>query len=347
MIRPVQLPVREIIYHFSIEASSLPLASFIDAMTASQEILSDLNKNLFGGHVEYELRVMPPERGSFLAIITLVIDFLDTSYGKEIVKKVTGKVPVEHVRHFFERFSGNTDEAPNYEKVSDHFITEAINRVSADNQPDTLEQSEIAIECLSKAHKAILTEDIEDLKSSGITSENFSNSFRARNRLFQGCLNNSEINGLGFDRDICSQFGRESFEKLIVPESALKGSPMKDSCQKQIVQTAEISVNSPNWKRGGRKWQASWLNYNDISFAIDDPNFWNKVELGNIATTTNDILRVQWVYPTGKSKPSGNVRVIRVLEYNGKKISDSLPKEKVLAIFHGGGEVIEEEPRLF
>lgn len=353
MIRPVQYSVREIIYHFNIESSSLPLQNFLDASKATQAIVSDLNQNLFGGQVKFELRVAPHEKGTFLGVFELIvvtgviIGILESNIGREIVKRFTGKDTNEHLRSLFDLLERNTVNKSGIENVSDDFITEEINRVSQLSQLGKIEQSEIAIECLSKAHGAILTEDLEELKSSGITPDNFRKSFRARNDLYRGCLENGEIKGIGFDRDNSFQLGRESFEKLIIPKSSFERSQIRGSKRKPIVQIVEISVNSPNWKRDGRKWQASWSKHKEISFKIDDEIFWNKVQQREIETTTRDVLKVQWVHYSGKSKPSGDVRVIRVLKYNNKEISASLPEEEVLTMFPGEVEVVDQEPRLF
>lgn len=341
------MPVREIIYHFNVEASSLPLQNFIDAATASQAILSDLNKHVYDGRLRYELRVVPPERGSFIAILTLVIVFINTDYGKEIVKNITGKEPAEHVRHFFERFDRRSVALQNNEQVSDQFISDEIQKVTRNQRSENTEQSEFAVDCLSNAHNAILVLDAEELKSGGITIEKFETSFRARDEFYKGCLKNTEIMGLGFERANCSTLGRENFEKLIISDPSYESSRNSSSPKEWTVEIADISVYSPNWKKKGRKWLSSTDKHGDISFTIDDETFWHKVQRGEIVTTTNDVLRVQWGYPRGRSKPSGDVRVVRVLRYNGYELSESLTEAEVTRIL--GGEVgnKEKEPTLF
>lgn len=350
-------PTREIIYHFKVATPRLLLQNFIDASMASQAVVADLNRNLFGGQVDYELRVVAPERGCFLAVIVVtlfgcgwiiskeIINFFETDIGKEVSKQISGKYPVEHVRHFFQRFQGKSKDSIALDGVSDRYISKEITRAKQSEIPEEQELLAITSDILGEAHNVILTTDYEELSSSGVTTENYEESFRKRDTFLRNCRKNKEIDGLGFDRTDTFPLDQSSFERLIIPPTSYKTSPKTNEIQKWIVETAEISVYSPNWKKKGRKWQASSDKHKDISFSIVDENFWYKVNQGSIYTTTRDNIRVQWAYPREKNKPSGDVRVIRVLEYNGRKISDALPDDMVAMLL--GGEVdLDGQPKL-
>jgi hypothetical protein len=90
-------------------------------------------------------------------------------------------------------------------------------------------------------------------------------------------------------------------------------------------------VHSPNWKRdNNRKWQGSTTETQDIAFVIEDDNFWHHVKIEDIIPHINDNMRVQWAYPEHVIVKPTNVRVLRVLSYNGTSISDPLTTDELL-----------------
>ncbi len=89
-----------------------------------------------------------------------------------------------------------------------------------------------------------------------------------------------------------------------------------------------VKVNSPNWKREGRKWQAETNSDKEVWFSIEDDAFWHHVRIKDIQPDINDNMKVQWAYPGDSAKPS-NVKVLKVITYNGKKISEPLTHEEL------------------
>lgn len=265
----------------------------------------------------------------------------------DVSKQISGKYPVENVRHFFQRFQSKSKDSIALDGVSDRYISKEIARAKQSEIPEEQELLAITSDILGEAHNVILTKEYEELSSSGVTTENYEESFRKTDTFLRNCRKNKEIDGLRFDRTDTFSLDQSSFERLIIPTTSYKTSPKTNETQNWIVETAETSVCSPNWKKKGRKWQASSDKHKDISFLIVDKNFWYKVNQGSIYTTntTKDNIRVQWAYPREKNKPSGDVRVIRVQEYNGRKISDALQDDMVAMLL--GGEVdLDGQPKL-
>ena len=90
----------EIVYHFDVDRSSIPLAQFIDTARATQEIIDDFNRSLFDGKLRYELRVKTPEEGCLIEVLTVVVTvggsvlaFLGTDIGKAFFKGLTTEAP--------------------------------------------------------------------------------------------------------------------------------------------------------------------------------------------------------------------------------------------------------------
>ncbi|MGE9294814.1 MAG: hypothetical protein ACQKBV_00785, partial [Puniceicoccales bacterium] len=97
----------EIIYHFDVKRSSIPLAQFVDTARATQEIVDDFNRSLFDGRLKYELRVKTPEEGSLLEVLTIIVTtgcsvlaFLGTDIGKAFFKGLTLEEPAVWAEKF-------------------------------------------------------------------------------------------------------------------------------------------------------------------------------------------------------------------------------------------------------
>ncbi|MGE9296006.1 MAG: hypothetical protein ACQKBV_06945, partial [Puniceicoccales bacterium] len=198
---------------------------------------------------------------------------------------------------------------------------------------DVTTGSEAEIELLTEAEAIaiillrFLEIDADKLRTIGITPEKFRAAFQGRNRIFKGCIDNPEVEGLAFDRTPDFRLRRTDFLRQI---TQLPGPPLEEAekVTDWNIETVDIVVNSPNWKRDGRKWQAATNKYQDIAFSVEDDGFWLAVERKEIQPDIRDNMRVQWAYPAGLSKPS-QVRVLRVVSYNGKSISDPMTVQEL------------------
>ena len=177
-----------------------------------------------------------------------------------------------------------------------------------------------------------LTLDVDRLREIGITPEKFRAAYVGRNRIFKGCIDNTEVKGITFDRDPVFEIKRGDFPRRIahIPDASVDD-PEKPA--ELNFETVDIVVNSPNWKRDGRNWQAASGKYQDISFSIEDESFWLRVERRDqdLKPTIRDNMRVQWAYPSGTARPS-HVKVYRVLSYNGKQLSPPMSAAEIQAL---------------
>jgi hypothetical protein len=158
-------------------------------------------------------------------------------------------------------------------------------------------------------------------------------------------LDNPEVQGLTFDRSPEFRLRRRDFPRLITQLPDPPAEALAPVSQWSI-ESVDIVVNSPNWKRDGRKWQAATSKHQDIAFSVEDERFWHCVERREIQPDIRDNMRVQWAYPVGLSKPA-NVRVLRVLTYNGKPISSALTEQELQAQLHSIDIVEPDTPDLF
>lgn len=344
----------EIVYHFDVDRSSIPLAQFVDTARATQEIIEDFNKSLFDDKLKYEIRVKTPEEGSLIEVLMVlvtvggsVLGFLATEIGKAFFKGLTNETPAT----WAEKTGAAIRKAILQAKASvvadrSEGLVEVV-----DANPDTTPAPDVSREIEAEAIALILMRfleaDIERLKAIGVTPEKFRVAFQGRNRFFKGCIDNPEVKGISFDRRPDFAIKRSDFPLHI---TQLPDPIYVDPIQPSDLnfETVDIVVNSPNWKRDGRNWQAATGKHQDISFSIEDEGFWNRVEQrdSNLKPNIRDNMRVQWAYPAGTAKPT-HVKVFRVLSYNGFQLSAPMTDQEIQSLQSTVHFVEPETPDLF
>lgn len=337
----------EIVFHFDVERHSIPLKQFIDTARSTQTVIDDFNEQLFDKKLRYELRVRPPETGGLMEVLGLVIlggggamwGFLATDIGKAFIKGLTGEEPAHWAEHFGKKARDEIEKRKSKkgEPTIDVALPEAQEIVSDDNEIDARLLVEMII--------SFLAANVDKLEQVGITPAKFQKAFSGRNTIYKACIENPEVKGLSFDRTHNFPIKRADFPRQIthIPEV------VEPETAQQIawsVESVDIIVNSPNWKRDGRKWQAATNKFQDIAFSIEDETFWYHVDIKDIKPDIRDNMRVQWAYPAGLSKPA-NVRVLKVLTYNGKDISQPLSESELKRILEEPYIIEPDVPDLF
>lgn len=341
----------EIVYHFDVDRSSMPLAQFIDSARATHEIIDDFNKTLFDGKLKYELRIKTPEDGSFIevlmVIVTVGLGFLGTDIGKAFFKGLTTEQPAAWAEKVGAAIRQTLLEAKTLVEPNDSgALVEVVNAI-----PDAVLTEEVSREIEAEAIALVLIRflemETERLRATGVTPEKFRAAFQGRNRIFRGCIDNPEVKGISFDRRPDFTIKRSEFPQRItqLPDS-LPTDPIKPDDLN--FETVDIVVNSPNWKRDGRNWQAATGKYQDVSFSIEDESFWQRVEQrdSDLKPTIRDNMRVQWAYPAGVAKPT-HVKVFRVLSYNGRQLSTPMTAKEIHALKNTVHFVESDTPDLF
>lgn len=115
------------------------------------------------------------------------------------------------------------------------------------------------------------------------------------------------------------------------------------------VESTDIKANSPNWDRGGRLWQAKCTDGEEVTFKIDDDEFWKHVEQKGIKPDINDSMKVQWAYPKYNSryaKKRNRVKVLKVLSFNGKNISKPFNDNELISLLHDYSHVENDQGEL-
>lgn len=344
----------EVIYHFDVARSSIPLAQFIDTARASQDIINDFNDKLFDKKLRYDIHVRTPEEGSLIEVLTVLVTvsgavygFLHTDMGKAFFKGLTTKEPAvwaEELGASIRQGLAKPALTPvpvlpaNDDAV---IVTETEKALEVETQR-RLEAEAVALILLR-----FLALDVDKLRAIGITPEKFRTAFQGRNRIFKGCIDNPEVQGIAFDREPTFEIKRRDFPRRItqLPDPPPEPPPLPSELN---FETVDIVVNSPNWKRDGRNWQAATRRFQDISFSIEDEAFWLRVEQrdADLKPTIRDNMRVQWGYPAGAARPT-HVKVFRVLSYNGKQLAPPMSDTEIQALQATVHFVEPDSPDLF
>jgi hypothetical protein len=307
-------PLGLISLHFDVPDHHIPLSQFIDSAKSAQDIIDSFNQEFFDKQLKYELRVIAPQQGGLIELLQVIVPiaapvwvFLCTDIGKAYIKGLTDHEPV----YWAELAGKKTKE-----------LSKELSEVDKKKLCATI----IALMVIG-----FLQKDTADLQKTGLSKEKFRSAYAAKNRVYEACIKNTEVRGLGFDTSHDFPIKRADFPRFIVDIPSQPEPPEVEENKSWKVNTVDLIVHSPNWKRDNkRKWQGSTTDTQDIAFVIEDNNFWHHVKIKDIVPHINDNMRVQWAYPEGAIKPS-NVRVLRVISYNGKEISSALSEAELFA----------------
>lgn len=341
---------RTIVYHFDVEQHSIPVRQFVDTANATLTILNNFNEELFDNKGKFELRVITPQPGGFIGGFKVIVvvggvvwAFLSTDIGSTFIKGLTGHEPA----FWSERLGEKSRKLiPNKDKdggpppdVMQRMVFEP--EIEDDPKESMLLEAAVLAELIVR----FLETHPDQLEKIGFTKQTFRKAYIAKNSVYQACMDNREVQGLGFDSSDSFQFKRADFPRYItqLPEEE---NPDQEDPQNWVVETVDLLANSPNWARDGRKWQGKTETFGSIAFSIEDENFWHHVKIKDIQTDFGDNMRVQWAYLDGGSKPS-NVRVLKVLSFNGRKIADPLGESELAKILESESLKEADTPDLF
>ncbi|WP_025661827.1 hypothetical protein [Rhizobium sp. IBUN] len=333
----------EILYfHFDVKNHFLKLETFIQTADSARKVVTSLNETFFQKSLQYELVVLPPEEGSFLtrlavwvgAVPAAAFAFANTDVGAAYIEGLTGRPPIEWAKEFGE-MSGDAVKV---------FYETLNSKEKPPGEPSCHPAAKIVVAMT----KGVLESDSEKLKKLGMENGPLVGAMDARAEFYAACINDKDVNRVGFLPDNDFPIPRSSFAER-AQKPPRKGA--EEEPPEWIVSIEDIYVTSPNWDKDDqhvRNWKGKDQSHRDCYFVIDDAQFWYLVRTKNLHVDVLDNLKVQWACQiiNGRAK---NRRVIRVLEYNGNNLAEPLPPDALDAILgrHNAATGGREEPSLF
>lgn len=180
-----------------------------------------------------------------------------------------------------------------------------------------------------EATKSILQRDTSDLEQAGITTTRFRDAYEARNEFYLACADTRDLRAVGFEDGPVFPIDRSDFARLQV---ALPPAEDEDD-EPWTTGIVDLKVTSPNWDRDDRHrfWKGKDAKGRERFFRIEDEHFWQLVKAERLSIHIIDTIRAQWAYQ-GKANSPKNIRVLRVLEFNGEILSEELDENALDAI---------------
>ncbi|MCA0849214.1 hypothetical protein [Salipiger thiooxidans] len=327
--------------HFDVRDHFLKLDTFIKTAENARKVIDALDETFFDGGLEYELIVLPPEEGTFLSKLalwisggtTVVFGFLNTDVGSAYVEGLTGRNPAEWAQSFGEdhraridAFQVETEMPENYETGSG-----VIAGPPEASPISTDEACKEAAQIVVAMARGVLEKSPDELQKVGMEVGALPDAVDARADFYAACLEDRDVKRVGFTPEDEFPIPRNSF-----PERARKPTrkPKDEDPPEWFVSMESIYVTSPNWDKEDQKtrqWKGKDQVRRDCYFVIEDAEFWHKVKQKALHVEVLDNLKVQWAFQNIDGRPK-NRRVLRVLEFNGDKLTDPLPPAAVRAI---------------
>lgn len=322
--------------HFDVQDHYIKLDTFVRTAASAHQVVKALDATFFDGNLDYELIVIPPEAGSFLAKLAFVlasgaalVTISESEILSNYVAGLTGKTPADWVRnlgeHHRELIMG-PDTPPVVADGPDHLPS---SKTSDDEDEEAA--CKVGAQIITAMTREILERDTQELRSLGMEVGNLPDALDARADFYLACFDDKEVQRIGFTPSDDFPIPRNTF-----PERAQR--PNRREKEEDPIEWAvsieSIYVTSPNWDKEDQKtrqWKGKDEARHDCFFVIDDAEFWGLVTKKDLHVEVLDNLKVQWAYQMvdGRIK---NRRVLRVLEFNGDKLAEPLDNTAIKAL---------------
>lgn len=293
--------------HFDVAQHSISLTTFVNTAEHTKSLIHALNQEVFGGSLQFEILVVPPEAGTFLSKFefyllagsTALFSFLNTPMGEGYVKGLTDHTPQEWMQKLGESHQNMLNKTLGETEENVKLIGETV---------------------VAEMAKGALAKDNDEYARLAPLAGQLSETIEARCQFFEACIYDKKIKGVEFSNDGSFQIRRKDFPKLAIrPPVAEK----EEEHEEWFVSIERIYVTSPNWEREGRKWKGKDGARRDCLFEIEDDLFWHHVKYRELRVDIMDQLKVQWIFKQQDGKVI-NRRVVRVIEYNEKYLNEPM-----------------------
>lgn len=313
---------------------ALPLETFVSTSEQAEAIIDSFNRELFGGQLRIQIDVLPPEEGSFLTRLRIVMLggfglvwlFSESDIGKAFIRGLT-----DHEPAYWAEIVGRTAKA----NLDDALLPEA--------QGHSLE-TECESLILGTMTRSFLEKDAQALERVGVSIPRFREAYEARNSFYEACQATEGLRAIGFREEPLFPIDRAAFSRLQV----VLPPPTEEPEPPWQVDTFVFRVTSPNWDREdrSRQWKARDGQRRERYFRIEDEEFWERVRNGTIETHILDQMKVQMAFQGAADQPR-NCRVLRVLEFNGTELAAPLDDNSLVAQLGRLERVSSEQGSLF
>lgn len=319
--------------HFDLPRHVIPLQTFIETAENAGRIAEVINHELFGGSFTLEVVIVPPEEGSFLSKLGIVATAVSIFVAGAIVSGPLG----DFGSGIFEEIVSKDASDVGKELVqSVRSAFEELTSSSEDRQAKCVAASVVTV----AAVKWILQEDNEELEALPVAPA-LKDAFAAKRRFYDACREVPDLKAIGFSRHPTFPIKRRDFQRI----SQIPDGTDDDDWRVAI---ENVTGTSPNWNRKdtARNWKGADQDGHARFFVIRDDRFWEMVFRGDLNPRIADSMRVQWAYKQGPKRRKNHI-VLRVLEFNGVKVSNEMTDWELRPFLDSFQRVRNDEPSFF
>lgn len=319
--------------HFDLPRHVIPLQTFIETAENAGRIAEVINQELFGGSFTLEVVIVPPEEGSFLSQLGIVVTTVSIFVVGAIVSGPLG----DFGSGIFEEIVSK--DASDVGKELAQGVRAAFEDLASPTEDKEVKCVAASVVTVA-AVKWILQEDNEELEALPV-AQVLRDALVAKRRFYEACEDVPDLKAIGFSRQPTFPIKRSDFQRISqIPESA-------DDDEWRVV-IENITGTSPNWNRKdtARNWKGADQDGHARFFVIRDERFWEMVFRGDLNPRIADSMRVQWAYKQGPKRRKNHV-VLRVLEFNGVKVSNEMTDRELRPFLDSCRRVQNDEPSLF
>lgn len=326
--------------HFDVDEHFLKLDTFVETAESTRKIIEAFNTTFFQGSLNYELIVLPPKDGTFrsnLALwvgggVTSLFAFLNTPIGFAYIEGLTGKPPTEWSSEIGQDHREGIQNLQESRSLEDKVWQESDDGLEplAPLPDDEDAACRTGAKVIVAMTRGMLEKNNDELTKIGMDIGDLPDALDARADFFAACFKDHDVKRIGFSNDDDFPIPRNQFQERAQKPARKE----KDDEPPEWKVTIEgIYVTSPNWDQETQKirqWKGKDSVRRDCYFIIEDAEFWHLVKRKDLRPEVLDKLKVQWAFQVIDGRPK-NRRVMRVLEFNGEKLSEPLPLDAIKA----------------
>ncbi|QTN36088.1 hypothetical protein [Cognatishimia activa] len=344
--------MKQISVRFHVPEHHVSVDTFVASALSTQRIIDTLNDELFGGDIVVVLVVAAPESGSIRQILKVVVkgakisaigvggswavfwsivQMLETDIAKSVIKELTGQEPAAIAADVVREYHDKA-ELQKSKKEIEELEAEAIEKLC-----------EKVEEIFVDSAASVLEAPRDQLDSLGISLKARYELTSAQAELFEKCISEMDVSAIEFENTGSPPIPRSGFpERAIRPQKPEKDESPNEHWDVSIV---ELTVTSPVLEKRDqetRKWKGRIGDQKSVLFAVEDQDFWNKVDRHDLSFGQDDKITVQLAtkYVDGRQREH---KAVRVLKFNDQSIGRALDENALASIL---GEYIQDSDYL-
>ena len=353
--------MKSVLVHFEVDEHYVLLETFVASALSTKKAVEAFNQAYFGGQLDFEIVIYPPEIGSLkqyigvllkggkkvgqysagaLGVAFVVLQVLDSDTIQDVSKEFLGGKPGEII----------IERIKKYQQLIERDIADdQLENISHDRTYIDDEGANLVEEIITKSVTNALEMPKASLESLDAPDQLKYDLLDAQADLYSEALLDPKIWAIGFTEDNESPVPRSNFAERAVRPRKLDTKPDLEATWE--VSQRRIKVSSPNFDRENqhvRKWKGRDSTGQSLLFEILDEGFWVRLGRSEIefTETTEMVAQVATMIEKGRTR---EVNVVRVLSVDGEYLADPLEGtalDAILGSFRTEGQAYSS-PSLF